>query len=451
MEEENHISPCGGGKTQLNGMFANAGQVLSSAADRGASYWDAESVFEAFQQSSGLTATSSICTYVPDRSNRFYGKLRDASTESILMTTLNHQDMSLIARQHSDYGSGKVIKHTNIFIFPNDKDAKQKIPAKKAPQGAVAFSRDIGSLVLEFYGVDESAVELRRMLQEIGFPLVGIVGTGLALLIPKCMDINGASRNPKERLPSIKAPGGEGANHPIQRQKRRLGRKEAKKQRHVQDVASLRCAKRIAGIHLCPMKCPTTQRYCRTEFLNPKSLDKHLCQGNHDFPKGIDANTVAVLVASKPGGVLAAGSRPNARSSLPFVTIEEAPVNTPGIEDAVCFGKCNRKESDSTTSYHKPARLVKALKELYEIGQDGLLPKLKPFEIRQKLANMRDPADGGLMFCYSKRGSWPRKLLCQLCNRNPCDCNGMLPPLWMVMQWMNSETQKKKKSPETSN
>jgi NRPS condensation-like uncharacterized protein len=70
--------------------------------------------------------------------------------------------------------------------------------------------------------------------------------------------------------------------------------------------------------------------------------------------------------------------------------------------------------------------------------------KVEPKEISKILSQMIDPTDGGLMFCYSKRGSWPRQALCALCNHNLCDCNGMLPLLKIVTQWMNSQTQKKR-------
>jgi hypothetical protein len=49
----------------------------------------------------------------------------------------------------------------------------------------------------------------------------------------------------------------------------------------------------------------------------------------------------------------------------------------------------------------------------FEIGQDESCPKLKDKDILKILSEMRDE-DGGLMFCYSKRGSWPRGQLCDL-------------------------------------
>jgi hypothetical protein len=87
---------------------------------------------------------------------------------------------------------------------------------------------------------------------------------------------------------------------------------------------------------------------------------------------------------------------------------------------------------------------VREMLRLYKIGQEGGAPKLNPKEIWKILSQMIDPTDGGLMFCYSKRGYWPHQALCALCNHNPCDCSEMLPLLQIVTQWMKSQTQKKR-------
>ncbi len=65
-------------------------------------------------------------------------------------------------------------------------------------------------------------------------------------------------------------------------------------------------------------------------------------------------------------------------SDILFVTIEEAPSDTLGLENTVCFGKFNQKELTSDEKDHKPERLVKEMLRLYKIGQDGGAPKLKP-------------------------------------------------------------------------
>jgi hypothetical protein len=128
-----------------------------------------------------------------------------------------------------------------------------------------------------------------------------------------------------------------------------------------------------------------------------------------------------------------------------FVTIVESPKDALGIDKAACFGKMNRKEVTYEDMYHKPLRLIEELMTLYQIGQNGGCPKLKAKEMWERLRDMRDPLDGGLMFCYSKRGSWPRNQFCELCNLDACDCNGMLPSLKTISEFVNTQTQKRRK------
>jgi hypothetical protein len=169
-----------------------------------------------------------------------------------------------------------------------------------------------------------------------------------------------------------------------------------------------------------------------------------LTNGKHNFP-GISSNDAAVLQASRPGGLLAAGKRPNLKSSFMFVTILESPKGALGIDKAVCFGKMNRKEVTYEDQYHKPDRLLQELMFLYQIGQNGGCPKLKAKQMWERLRDMRDPRDGGLMFCHSKRGSWPRNQFCTLCNLEKCGCNGMLPSVKTISEFVNTQTQKRRK------
>jgi hypothetical protein len=237
----------------------------------------------------------------------------------------------------------------------------------------------------------------------------------------------------------------------LQRQKRGVGRIEARKQSREMAVQKTRQAKRQAGLFLCPMKCPTINRYCRTEFLTAEAKrDKHLRAGKHNFPKGMGSNTATVLKASRPGGIVAVGNRPNTLSSNLFVTIKEALVGTLRIDDAVCFGWFDRRVLSYNETYKKPPHLVQALRELYIIGQDGSVPKLKAEEVHARVKAMQD-SEGSLMFCYSKRGSFPREQLCDLRKQAPCDCNGMLLTVEKIKEWMNSETQKNKKAAKKNN
>ena len=81
----------------------------------------------------------------------------------------------------------------------------------------------------------------------------------------------------------------------------------------------------------------------------------------------------------------------------------------------------------------------------YEVGQDGSQPKFNGQAMHDFIAAAIDPKDGGLMFYWAKRGTWPRNQLCALCQCKPCDCNGMLPCVKTCSEFISSETQKKKK------
>jgi hypothetical protein len=410
--------------------------------DQGASYDNAETVKTAFEKSGGLTATT-LHVYNPDRSNRFWGKPK-VSIESVLGTILDRQDMSLTARKHSSYGTGFKIAASETFIFKKIADYKRGLPVRAMPRGSVPVFRDIESLVLDFCGGSHQEQRIYRMiLWKTDCPRVGPLGASVVPLCPSVLTLDTAKRNPKANLPSKRARPGEGENHPNQRKRRRNVRMTARKRKREMGVEELREVKQAHGIFLCLAKCPTTGRYCPEEFLTESGKGRHEAKGKHNFPS-FDSNSELILQASRPGGLVAAGSRPNLMSDVLFVTIEEAPADTLGLENTICFGKFNRKELASDEKYHKPERLVKEMLRLYKIGQDGGAPKLKPKEIRNILSKMVDPTDGGLLFCYSKRGSWPRQALCALCNHNPCDCNGMLLPLKIVTQWMNSQTQKKR-------
>jgi hypothetical protein len=175
----------------------------------------------------------------------------------------------------------------------------------------------------------------------------------------------------------------------------------------------------------------------------------HQKKGKHDFP-ATNANAEAAIKAGQPGGTFASGSRPNLKSKSLFVTIEEAPVDTLGMHKAICFEKFNRKELTEEDKYHKPDCLRARMTYYYEIGQDGGQAKLTAKQMHDHLALELDPTDSGLMFCYAKRGSWPRAQLCNLCKSNPCNCNGMLPSVKTCSEFINTETQKKRKSAKKS-
>jgi hypothetical protein len=141
----------------------------------------------------------------------------------------------------------------------------------------------------------------------------------------------------------------------------------------------------------------------------------------HDFPTGENARDFILREASKPGGLVEAGSRPDRqkKDSL-FETIVSSEKGARGEEDARCFGRFNRKEG--VIGYRKPQKLMDALEEFFNRE-----PKLRASEMREEMRRMRD-TDGGLLFCYAKR-----------------DTSGMLLAEDQIQSWINSRTQKKKK------
>ena len=118
------------------------------------------------------------------------------------------------------------------------------------------------------------------------------------------------------------------------------------------------------------------------------------------------------------------------------------------VDDAKCLGRFNRKEQ--TEPYRKPKALVNALKQMYH----NHTPKLTAQQMQEELRRMRDPKDGGLMFCWSKRGihvtkdlvndeNWPG---CEVCGAvKSCECNGMVPSVSQIQGWISQETQREKK------
>jgi hypothetical protein len=184
------------------------------------------------------------------------------------------------------------------------------------------------------------------------------------------------------------------------------------------------------------------------DFLTERNYLAHVAKGIHSFPKGIRAKDKLVLMASS--GFLAAGSRPNrmAGSTKPVIACQ---AGAAGEEAARCYKRYNRKEESQ--SYRKPEMLVKVLKQLYH-HED---PKLDEYAMRDRMKNMRDEKDSGLMFCYAKRGTpmptgmkkaskdWRDWAGCQACMNKPCNCNGMLLSLDQIRGWISSETQKTKK------
>jgi hypothetical protein len=443
-EVEFRISVRGGGKTALDGAFGKMNQVVRSAVDSGASHWNAESYKDAFEKSGGLTAAT-LYVIAPDRRKRMYGNVRGVSLESVLRTVLDPQDMSLTAYQHSDFGSGFKIEQSNMFVF-DQKKPSTALPKVKSPPGAIVMVRCIATHIIAFLGYQSSDFAT-LILYRIKCPIYVSRTRSIMQRIPQLLEESRAKKHKKEELPSLKARAGEGANHPNQRFERKLTRVEAKKQKHWYQEVEKRIKKRANGLHLCEARCQSTGKRCSFETRMLHCYEKHLQRASHSFQKGIDAKSLIAIQASKPGGLMAVGSRPNKKSNAIFAILEEADADAVGLDKARCFGKLNRKEGKDP--YRKPTVLFARMLELFNIGGDGTERKINGQDMHDRLRAEHDPVDGGLMFCRAKKGSWPRKQYCEQCKNNPCNCNGMCPPKWMCDQFITTQTQKRKKDRTT--
>jgi hypothetical protein len=169
--------------------------------------------------------------------------------------------------------------------------------------------------------------------------------------------------------------------------------------------------------------------------------------GKHFFPQGISSVDVAIDLVANTGGIMAVGThRDRKKASQNTKIFPSAPEGSSGTDLAECYMKFNRK--DKAEVYHKPTRLKEELDRLFDVR-----PKLSPEQAKEELKKMIDPADGGLMFCWKKRGEFLAKShplykdwFCSLCSKKPCDCNGMLPTVDMITQYFSTKSASDKRN-----
>ena len=259
-------------------------------------------------------------------------------------------------------------------------------------------------------------------------------------IVPKLIDLNPECEaaeeyfNRKKDILSVKAAAGQGTNHPDVRQFHCEKRGNTRARKDQMNTEEVRKAKREAGIILCPVRCPVTLHYCRCAYLKNSGLREHIeKEKKHNFPVGISTKSRAVLMASKPGGLLATGSRSN-RKSKGFKTFPEAADGSPGEAAADCFQAFNRIENRDTI--RKTQQQIEFLDDIFHNSEQ----KLTGAQTAEKMSKVIDESDGGLKFCYSKRGTYMPQTGkhkaayaawggCLLCSEKPCVCNGdVLPP-----------------------
>ena len=433
------ITPAGDGKSALDGMFGRLNSILSSAVDEGHSYQDSASTLHAAEESGGLSATKFL-TFKPDRHTRLFAGFDESTVKwgDILRTELNVNTRQITAYAHSGYGKGAVINpsqaHFSTKALPTAKTIKQRkdllLPDllydhRKFKALIARNLRQWGEKTTdELFGwkIDLAVGEIEAA------HFYSIAVPSLENLAPQCLYVVAGS-NVKEEFTSYQAEPGVSSNHPHQRHNRKQGRVMKKAASIIDEETRVRAQKTASKIFLCPARCPASLHYCRHEFLKEHNINKHIAAGNHAFPQGFLASDVILNNACTPGGLMAVGSHRD-RKKVHGASLKEFESSVPcgAADDANCFDKFHRKKD--AKAYQKPWKLQLFLDQLF-----NRRPKLSPEQAWRIMKDKIDPEDGGLMFCYSKRGQfmaksnpgysdWPG---CSVCNaEKTCDCNGML-------------------------
>ena len=160
------------------------------------------------------------------------------------------------------------------------------------------------------------------------------------------------------------AKAGEGAGLAKVRQGKKRKRVESRAEAKQDDMKSERTAMQNSELLLCDACCPRTGMYCRKIYLEESGFEKHLTKDEHDFPAGENARDFVLREASKSGGLVEAGSRPDRqKNDALFEKIVASESGCRGEANARCFGLLNRNEN--IIPYRKPPKLVEVLEELY--------------------------------------------------------------------------------------
>jgi hypothetical protein len=116
-----------------------------------------------------------------------------------------------------------------------------------------------------------------------------------------------------------------------------------------------------------------------------------------------------------------AGSHPDRQTNQLHESIVASEDGKVSEIAARCRGRFNRK--DASKAYQKSAKLLKVLESIYTIK-----PKLRAVEFCERMKVMKDPVNGGLLFCWENGFT-----------------TGMLLSMDQLQSWITQRTQKKKK------
>ena len=231
------------------------------------------------------------------------------------------------------------------------------------------------------------------------------------------------------------------------RHERKQNRVKKKATTNINEVARIRNEKRLAGIYLCPARCPKSLHYCTFAFITSKHYEKHVTAGDKcKFPQGMNSIDRTVAMAAAPGGMMMVGThRDRKKTSETTLKLFPSSAACPAADDACCFQLFNRK--DNKVAYQKPWKLQAFLDKLF-----AMRPKLNVEQARAIMKSTVDPEDGGLMFCWAKRGEFMAKSnplykdwTCSMCGGKPCNCNGMLLALDQITSAFSDRAKKEKK------
>lgn len=398
-----------------------------------------------------------LSLFAPGREHSFKGKMPNWS--KAVLRCEAQGDGSVLLYQHSGFGAGtKSIPDPNdltVTVSRLDEDERKDVPILSEFSRCHNVAEDTFDSVwnnIEALLPAKHYAErpLRRRTAQRAISMC-LGRSALAGMAPKAK-IYQPSSNVRQDLKTTLSPPGMGRGNAQMQQQKRLSRAESRKRKAEDSEEEVRAKKRSRGLHLCDLRCPNTGRYCRCDFLSEDGLAKHTRDGGKhcSFPKGLSSRDTMLLTASKAGGPLALGSRPNRMAgSAMHGEIVESAEGAPGSMAAICYRKFHRPTD--RRPYYKPEPTIAFLKEQFE-----MVPHRTAEQVHEAMKAKRKP-DGGAYFSYSQRGEvkiyaktspeWQTYAGCSMCGLKPCSgCNGRVLSVEEIKQIFSSWASKRRKT-----